>query len=365
MNELYMKRALELAKKGEGKVSPNPMVGAVIVKDERIIGEGYHMRYGGPHAEVNAFSSATENVEGATIYVTLEPCCHFGKTPPCVNAIIDNKISKVVVGALDPNPLVAGKGIKILREHGIEVITGVLEEECIKINEIFMNYILTKKPFVIMKSAMTLDGKIATYTGNSKWITGEEARKEVHKLRNRVSAIMVGIGTILTDNPELTCRIEDGNSPKRIIVDSMLRIPIDAKVINLKDEVLTIVATTIKADEQKIQLLRSKGIEVLVIEEHNSRVDLQKLMTRLGEMKIDSILLEGGATLNYSALEEGIVDKVQFYIAPKLIGGENSKTPVGGVGIPLMDNAFKVFKLSVSTIGDDIFLEGYIQRGEK
>lgn len=360
MDKNYMQRALELAKNGEGRVSPNPMVGAVIVKGGKIIGEGYHMQYGGPHAEVNAFLNATENVEGATIYVTLEPCCHFGKTPPCVNAIIENKISRVVVGALDPNPLVAGKGVNILKNKGIEVITGVLEEDCKKINEIFMKYILTKKPFVIMKAAMTLDGKITSYSGNSKWITGDAARGEVHKLRNKVSGIMVGIGTVLSDNPELTCRMDGGKNPIRIIVDSTLRIPLDAKVIGTKSDSLTIVVTTEKADEEKINILKNKGVEILIIKERNGRVDLQSLMEKLGKLKIDSILLEGGSTLNFSALEEKIVDKVQFYIAPKIIGGETSKTPVGGGGISLLTDAFKIKDLSFSKIGEDILIEGYL-----
>lgn len=362
MDKIYMKKALDLAKKGEGRVSPNPMVGAVIVKGGKIIGEGYHQWYGGPHAEVNAFLNATENVEGATIYVTLEPCCHFGKTPPCVNAIIENKISRVVVGALDPNPLVAGKGIDILKNKGIEVITGVLEEDCKKINEVFMKYILTKKPFIIMKAAMTLDGKIASYSGNSKWITGDAARGEVHKLRNSVSGIMVGIGTVLSDNPELTCRMDSGigKDPIRIIVDSNLRIPLAAKVIDAKSDALTIVATTENANKEKIDILRNKGVEVLIIKERNGRVDLQSLMEKLGELKIDSILLEGGSTLNFSALEEKIVDKVQFYIAPKIIGGEASKTPVGGGGISLLTDAFKIKDLSFSKIGEDILIEGYL-----
>ena len=355
-----MKIALELAQKGEGSVSPNPVVGAVIVKDGRIIGEGYHEYYGGLHAERNALAKATENVEGSTMYVTLEPCCHYGKTPPCVNAIIENKIKRVVVGTLDPNPKVAGKGAQILKEHGIEVELGVLEEECKKLNEIFIKYILCKKPFVIMKAAMTLDGKIATTTGDSKWITGEIARAEVHRLRNKVSSIMVGIGTILADNPELTCRIEGGKNPIRIIVDSNLRIPLEAKVINLKDNTNVIIATTEKANKEKIKLLEKKGAKILILKEKNGKVDLESLIITLGEMGIDSILLEGGSTLNYSALEEGIVDKVQFYIAPKIIGGETAKTPVGGLGILSMSNSLKVRDINVKNYGEDILIEGYV-----
>lgn len=361
MNEKYMKLALELAKKGEGRVNPNPLVGAVIVKDNKIIGEGYHEYYGGPHAEINAFSSVKENVEGSTMYVTLEPCCHYGKTPPCVNAIIKNNIKKVIVGMLDPNPRVAGKGVEILREHGIEVITGVLEEECKSLNEIFIKYIGTKLPFVIMKYAMTLDGKIAAFTGDSKWITGEAAREEVHKLRNNVSGIMVGIGTVLQDNPSLTCRIQGGMSPKRIIVDSNLRIPLNSNVLNIKDETSTIIATTKKASEDKIQLLEDKGAEVLIVEDMDGRVNLQALMKRLGEMGIDSILLEGGSTLNYSAIEQGIVDKVQAYIASKIIGGESAKTPIGGKGKPLMSESIILQNVTFKTFDEDILIEGYVK----
>lgn len=362
LDEFYIKRALELAEKGAGKVNPNPLVGAVLVKNNKIIGEGYHKSYGSAHAEVNAISNAAESTEGATIYVTLEPCCHYGKTPPCVNAIIKNKIKRVVVGALDQNPLVAGKGIKILRDHGIEVTTGILEAECKKINEIFMKFINTKKPFVIMKSAMSLDGKTAAFTGDSKWITSEESRLQVHKLRNRVSAIMVGIGTVLTDNPMLTCRIPGGSNPKRIIVDSKMRIPLEAKALNQEDNALTIVAATEKAPKEKLQQLTAKGIQVLILPEYKDKVDLAALIIKLGELNIDSILLEGGSTLNYSALEQGIVDKVQFYIAPKIIGGENAKTPVGGAGASKLIDCFKLNDLDVKKIGEDILIEGYLKK---
>lgn len=368
MDEEYMSIAIELAKKGKGLVNPNPLVGAIIVKQGQIIGEGFHEYYGGPHAEVNAFKSvpkeAFKEVEGSTIYVTLEPCCHYGKTPPCVNAIIGNKIKRVVIGCLDPNPLVSGKSIEILKNNGIEVTIGILEEECKKINEVFIKYVYTKIPYVIMKSAMTLDGKIATYSGESKWITGEEARAEVHKLRNEFSSIMVGIGTILGDNPELTCRIGHGRNPIRIVVDSCLRIPLDSKVINIKDNSFTIVATTDKADKDKIKLLKDKGVKVMIIPMLNEKVDLRSLMIKLGELNIDGVLLEGGSTLNYSALEQGIVDKVQFYIAPKIIGGSMAKTPVGGNGISSIMNAIMLKNLSVSNFGNDILVQGYIQRGE-
>lgn len=373
MDEFYMKLALDLAAKGRGKVSPNPMVGAVIVKDGKVIGEGYHMKYGEAHAEVNAFNNAEaaeEDVTGATIYVTLEPCSHYGKTPPCADKIIEKKISRVVIGSVDPNPLVAGNGIRKLRQAGIEVVTGVLEDECNKLNEVFMKFIVSKEPFVIMKAAMSLDGKIATASGESKWITSEEARKEVHKLRNEVTAIMVGVGTVIKDNPELTCRIENGKNPIRIIVDSKLRIPMESKVISGLDKAKTIIAVTDKADNDKLSKLAELGVTILTVKTKEERVDLRDLMIKLGALKIDSILLEGGGTLNYSALNQGIVDKVQFYIAPKIIGGECAKTPVtpvppvpgtGVTGVQFLKDAFKVKNLTSRFIGSDILLEGYIE----
>ena len=330
MDEKYMKMALELAKNGAGRVSPNPMVGAIIVKDNRIIAKGYHKEYGRDHAEVDAFKNAIQDVEGATMYVTLEPCSHYGKTPPCADKIVEKKISRVVIGSLDPNPLVSGNGVKKLIDAGIEVKVGILEENCKKLNEVFMKYISEKKPFVLMKSAMSLDGKIATYLGESKWISGEESRKDVHKLRNELSAIMVGVETVIKDNPELTCRIENGRNPIRIVVDSSLRIPIESKLVEGAREIKTIIATTNRADYEKSLSLKEKGVIVLITEDINKQVDLVDLMKKLGEMKIDSILLEGGATLNFSALSQGIVDKVQVYIAPMIIGGEKSKTIVGG-----------------------------------
>ncbi|MGL5346594.1 MAG: bifunctional diaminohydroxyphosphoribosylaminopyrimidine deaminase/5-amino-6-(5-phosphoribosylamino)uracil reductase RibD [Peptostreptococcaceae bacterium] len=365
MHEKYMKRALELASKGKGKVSPNPMVGAVIVKNSDIISEGYHIVYGKEHAEINALKNTTECVEDSTMYVTLEPCSHFGKTPPCVEEIIKNKISKVVIGCLDPNPLVSGKGVKKLKENGIEVVVGVLEEECRKLNEVFFKYICAKKPFITMKCAMSLDGKIATNIGESRWISCELSRRKVHKLRNEVSGIMVGVDTVIKDNPQLTCRLENGRNPIRIIVDSKLRIPIESKVVQGTDIAKTIVATTNMANKNKISELIHKGVQVIVTNIKNERVDLEELMTILAKNKIDSILLEGGASLNYSALEEGIVDKVQIYIAPKIIGGKDAKTPVAGEGVELLEDAFRLCDITTKSIGDDIFIEGYIKRGDE
>lgn len=361
MDKVYMKRALELAELGRGKVAPNPMVGAVIVKAGKIIGEGYHKKYGDNHAEVNAFENATEDVSGATLYVTLEPCAHYGKTPPCAKRIVKEGIKKVVIGVLDPNPLVAGKGVNILKDAGIEVVVGVLEEECRKINEVFMKYIKTSRPFVLMKYAMSLDGKISTATGKSKWISCEKSRRDVHKLRNNLSAIMVGINTVIKDNPMLNCRIEGGNDPIRIIVDSNLRIPLDSKIVNTSNNISTIVATTHKADKDKIKLLEERNVEVIVAKEKDGRVDITSLIDKLGEKKIDSILLEGGSEINFSCLQEGIVDKVRIYIAPKILGGNNAKGAVGGRGVSEMIDSFNIENIDISTIGSDILVEGYVK----
>lgn len=354
-----MERALELAKKGIGRVNPNPLVGAVIVKDGEIIGEGYHECYGEAHAERNAVKNSIKPVEGSTIYVTLEPCAHYGKTPPCVDLIIEKRFKKVVIGMLDPNSLVAGKSIEKLKEHGIEVIVGVKEEECRKINEIFIKYITSKVPFVILKSGMSLDGKIATYTGKSKWITSEESRQDSQNLRNRVHSIMVGVNTVIADDPELTCRINKEKKLIRIIVDTNLRIPMDSKVIINKDK-LTVVATSVNSNEEKKKELRGLGIKVVEVSEKKNKVDLKELMKALGSEGIDSILIEGGGTLNFSALEEKIVDKVIFYIAPKILGGEKSKSCIAGTGFSELEEASNLKDISYRRIGEDLVVEGYI-----
>ena len=365
MNNVYMTRALELARLGVGYTNPNPMVGAVIVKENKIIGEGFHENYGGPHAEINAFESATEDVSGSTMYVTLEPCSHYGKTPPCAHALVEKGIKRVVVAMEDPNPRVAGKGIQILQDNGIEVSVGMMEPEARKLNEIFIKYITTNLPFCILKTAMTLDGKIATTGGDSKWISAEDSRSYVHKLRHQVSAIMVGIGTILADNPMLTTRLDTvpGKNPIRIIVDTRGRIPLEANVLRVDEQTKTILVTTELAPREKLAHLESTGIKVLLTPLKNNQVDLNHLMTSLGEQKIDSILLEGGSTLNYSALSEGIVDKIISFIAPKIIGGAQAKTPVGGQGRSLMKDAFLIKDMNITRFGEDIMVEGYL-RGE-
>lgn len=356
MEEQYMERALQLAIKGEGRVSPNPLVGAVIVKNGRVIGEGYHETYGGLHAERNALKNCNEDPKGADLYVTLEPCCHQGKQPPCVDAVIKAGIKRVYVGCVDPNPKVAGKGIEILRNNGIEVVEHVLETECRAINEIFFHYIETKTPFVILKYAMTMDGKIATATGKSKWITGDEARENVHRTRNRCSAIMTGIGTVLKDNPMLNCRIENGKNPIRIICDTNLRIPMDSNIVKSAFEIKTILATASQDGEKRKQLEKA-GCLLWDINKKDKHIDLTELMKRLGKEGIDSVLLEGGEQLNWSMIESGLVQKVHTYIAPKLFGGKNAKVPIGGNGYQNPIESVRLKNSVVTKIGNDYLIE--------
>ena len=351
----YMLQAIQLAKQGEGWTNPNPMVGAVIVKNGRIIGKGYHKKCGELHAERNAIASLTESAEGATIYVTLEPCCHYGKTPPCTEAIIEQKIKRVVIGSRDPNPKVSGQGIKMLQEAGIEVIEDFMREECDRLNPVFFHYITTKTPYVVMKYAMTLDGKIATKTGASKWITGEAARAEVQHMRHRYMGIMAGIGTVIADDPMLNVRVEGWKSPIRILCDSGLRIPLDGQIVKSAGKYRTIVAyADSKNTEAKRKRLHEMGVETIWCPDENNQVDLKKLMKYLGEEGIDSILLEGGGTLNDSALRAGIVQEVQAFIAPKLFGGMNSKTPVEGIGVRFPSEAVKLKCTDICQIGEDI-----------
>lgn len=358
-DEAYMKLALECAEKGCGWVNPNPMVGAVIVKDGRVIGAGYHQRYGGLHAERNALASCVEPPQGATLYVTLEPCCHYGKTPPCTDAILESGIRRVVIGSADPNPLVAGKGIRILRRNGIEVAEGVLREASAKLNEVFFHFIRTQTPYVVMKYAMTTDGKIAVKSGRSKWITGEAALRRVQEDRNRYSGVMAGVGTILSDDPLLTCRLPDGRNPVRVICDSRLRTPLEARVIRTAGEVPTVFATC-SSDETRARPYQEAGCEVLALPEKDGHVDLRELMKKLGEKGIDSILLEGGGTLNWSALQSGVVNKVQAYVAPKLFGGAGAKSPVEGDGVESPGQAFRLAPPQITRLGDDILLESEV-----
>lgn len=352
----YMKMALELAEKGLGFVAPNPMVGAVIVKNGKVIGIGYHQKYGELHAERNALLSCTEPPEGAAIYVTLEPCCHYGKTPPCTDAIIQSGIKKVFIGSKDPNPIMEGKSINILKEHGIQVKTYILKEECHKLNEVFFHYIQTATPFVVMKYAMTLDGKIATYSGKSKWITNEISREQVHHTRHKYSAIMTGVNTVIADDPMLTCRIPGGRNPKRIICDTNLRTPLASRIVQSAGEVPTYIATACE-DKDKIREFVHTGCKIIHVPKRSEQIDLKVLMEKLALEKIDSILLEGGAELNFNALKSGIVNKVQSYISPKIFGGGKAKTPVGGSGVESPSDAFTLANREISFLGDDILIE--------
>lgn len=383
--ELYMQRAIWLARLGLGRTSPNPMVGAVIVKNGRIIGEGFHQYCGGPHAERSALASCTEDPAGAAMYVTLEPCCHQGRTPPCTDAILANRIAHVVIGSRDPNPKAAG-GAEILRRNGITVTEHFLQDECDAVNEVFFHYITSGQPYVAMKYAMSADGKTASYTGASKWITGHEAREHVHSLRSRYTGIMAGIGTVLSDDPMLNCRTQerrsrqedrlsavqnppqtDGSSaadvpvsdprqPVRILCDSQLRIPADCRLCRTAGQYRTIIAYT-HGTPEKQSALDAMGITLLELPEENGRVSLPALMDALGRMEIDSILLEGGGTLNEAILRAGLVQKIYAYIAPLLLGGRDARTPVEGIGFPSPGEGIRLSSPAVSTIGEDLLLE--------
>lgn len=366
--EQFMKRAIELAKQGSGWTAPNPLVGAVVVKNGRVIGEGYHRKYGELHAERNALAACSEDPAGATLYVTLEPCCHYGKTPPCTEIIIEKKIAKVVIGSRDPNPKVAGKGARILREHGIEVVEDYMREACDALNPVFFHYITTKTPYVVLKFAMTLDGKIATRTGASKWITGEAARNHVHQLRGRYAGILAGIGTVLADDPMLNCRIDGAHQPLRIILDSHLRIPMGSRLVrSAKEYPLLIVCNESNRDREegasRIQKLEEAGAKVWTLPEKNGHPDLNVLMQRLGEEKIDSVLIEGGGMVNEAALKAHIVHHVYAYIAPKIFGGENAKTPVEGSGIRLPQECANLRLAKITVLLNDMLLE-YDVEGE-
>lgn len=353
MDQFYMRHALELARNGMGFVNPNPMVGAVAVRDGKIVGEGWHEQYGGPHAEVNMAASAGDTLEGATVYVTLEPCSHHGKTPPCADLLIRGKAARVVIGCLDPNPLVAGRGAERLRQAGIEVVTSVLEDECREINRVFLHYITHKTPYVVWKTGMSLDGKIATAAGESKWITGEQARQDAQMLRHWLRGILVGVNTVIADDPQLTCRLENGSNPVRIVADSWLRIPLEAKVLQNQRENQTIVATTEQSPPEKRDALTKLGAKVLVCGGRDGHVNLTDLMRQLGQANIDSLLLEGGAELSDAAFREGIVHRVVTYVAPKIIGGAGAKTPVGGQGFAQLSDAVRLTNMQAEPVGED------------
>jgi len=351
-----MRRALTIAKRG--RTSPNPMVGAVIVKNGRIIAEGWHKRAGEPHAEIIALKKAGQLARGADLYVTLEPCCHYGKTPPCVDAIIEAGIASVTAAMVDPNPMVAGRGIERLNAAGIRTKVGMLGDEAARLNEAFVKYITAGRPFITLKYAMTLDGKIATRTGDSKWISGEESRRLVHRIRERSDAIMVGIGTVISDNPELTARVSKRTVyPKRIVVDTHARTPTSIKMLSLPGE--TIIAVGESAEDDRVRKLEKAGARILKVEESNEHIDMKSLAYALGKMEITSVLLEGGGTLASAALEAGIVDKIIAFIAPKIVGGAEAITPVEGLGIDEMVQAAQFEISKTRRVGKDIMIEAY------
>ncbi|AXN38599.1 bifunctional diaminohydroxyphosphoribosylaminopyrimidine deaminase/5-amino-6-(5-phosphoribosylamino)uracil reductase RibD [Peribacillus butanolivorans] len=359
-DQYYMKLALDLAASAKGKTNPNPVVGAVIVKDGVIAGTGIHRKAGEPHAEVHAFKMAGDYAKNATLYVTLEPCSHYGKTPPCANLVKESGVRRVVVATQDPNPEVAGRGISILRDAGIEVEVGVLEKEAQRLNERFIHNMITNRPFVISKYATTLDGKLATHTGHSKWITGEESRHSVHLLRDEVDAILIGIGTVLADNPSLTTRLPEGGgkNPIRIILDSELRVPLDANVVQVSDA-KTVIVTQENASVDKIADLSEKGIEFIIVPKTDAGLDLRILMEELYKKGITDVLLEGGSEVNASFLRAGLIDKYLIYVAPKLLGGRNSLTPFSGINVDTMDEAMDVSISSVDMSGEDICIIAY------
>ncbi len=372
-----MRRAIELALTAQGHTNPNPLVGAVIVKDGRVIGEGCHQKYGGLHAERNAIKSLNESAKGATIYVTLEPCCHYGKQPPCTLAILESGISRVVIGSRDPNPLVSGKGTAYLREHGIEVIEDYLRDECDEINPVFFHYISNKEPYVALKYAMTADGRIATDKGSSKWITGESARSYVHELRSNYTGILAGIGTVLADDPLLTCRIPGGRNPVRIIMDSHLIIPLDCNLVKTADQGTVIVACLdeyTKGNDRenkdkenkdkeskilKVEKLKSLGVQVLSVspDSKGEHISVTDLLKKLGSMQIDGILVEGGKHINAAFLSAGKVNKIYTFVGNKVVGGKGAFTPVDDMGIEEMKDSVELSNPKVRTFDTDILIE--------
>jgi len=363
-----MQQALALAEKGRGYTSPNPMVGAVVVRDDRVVGRGYHHAAGEPHAEVNAIDDAGDRARGATIFVTLEPCNHFGRTPPCTEKILKAGIRKVVVAMLDPNPDVRGGGMDYLRQKGLEVVGGIREREAARQNEVFVKYIQTKKPFVILKCAATLDGQIATRTGDSKWVTGAAARMHVHAMRHAADAIMVGVGTVLKDDPSLTTRLEGGGGrdPKRIILDTRLSTPASARVFQVDSDAETVIAAGPPAADgallQRRKAIEAAGGRIVETRLDNGRVDLGALMETLGNEGVTSVLIEGGGQVAGAALAAGIVDKVMFFYAPKILGGSDGVPMASGRGPALMRDCLVLKDTHVQRFGEDVLVEGYIRR---
>jgi diaminohydroxyphosphoribosylaminopyrimidine deaminase / 5-amino-6-(5-phosphoribosylamino)uracil reductase len=359
---MHMRRALELASRARGMTSPNPMVGAVIVKAGRVIGKGYHRAAGQSHAEIEALTSATEDVSGATLYVTLEPCSHQGRTPPCAPVLVERRIARVVVAATDPNPKVAGRGIALLRESGIQVDVGLCDHEARRENEAFFTFHVAKRPFIICKWAMTLDGRIAAQSGHSRWISNAKSREYAHRIRSEVDAVMVGIGTILIDNPRLDVRLEGytGRQPRHVVVDGNLRIPLRAKCLEAAPPGGCIIATTDSAPKDKAAQLRDAGHQVCALKGRRGLVNLRDLIRELHRMDVLSLVCEGGGNLHGSLFEARLVDKIVAFVAPKIIGGETAKNPITGWGLPQMDKAIRLEDVLLRQFDDDVCIEGYI-----
>lgn len=355
----YMKRAIELAKLGEGKVNPNPLVGAVVVKNGEIIGEGWHKKYGEAHAEVFALDMAGKAVEGATIYVTLEPCSHYGKTPPCAKKIVDSGIKKCFVAVLDPNPLVAGKGIEYLREAGIEVEVGLLAEEAYELNRIFFKYITKKTPYLFLKCGITLDGKIATRTGNSKWITNEIAREKVQRLRTKYMAIMVGINTVIKDNPSLDSRCNNSRNPFRIVIDPNFDIEKSAKLLNFNDKKSILIVSEKIKESKKEKIKEFEDMAVRFVYLLGETFKMEDILIELGKLNIDSVLLEGGSTLISNALRENAIDGGEIFVAPKILGDKEAIAFASGFEFENIDDIFKLPNPKFNIYGDNISVEFY------
>lgn len=349
-----------MAVKAKGRTSPNPMVGAVVVKDGTIIGRGYHQKAGTPHAEIHALNEAGMGSQGSTLYVTLEPCSHRGRTLPCVDFIIRSKVVRVAVAMKDPNPLVNGQGIARLRESGIRVDLGIMENEARRMNEVFVKYITTRMPFVILKAAVTLDGRIATRTGESKWITGEAAREKAHEIRDSVDAILVGVNTVLADNPRLTSRPPGraGKDPIRIILDTQLRTPLDARVVANDSPSKTYIFADGDVAKERIRAYQERGVTVMVARKSYQRIDFRQVLEDLGRMEITSLLIEGGSEVHASALKLGLVDRVIFFVAPGIMGGGSSKEAIGNLGIDRMQNLIRLRDICVEQVGDDVMIQG-------
>lgn len=366
----FMARALQLAERAAGRTSPNPLVGAVVVRDGEVVGEGYHAVAGGPHAEVVALRQAGERARGATLYVSLEPCCHFGRTPPCTRAVLAAGVSRVVAAMTDPNPRVSGRGLDELRAAGLRVEVGCLERQARRLNEAFCHFLATGRPFLAYKVALSLDGKVATAAGQSRWITGSEARRYAHRLRDRHDAVMVGVGTVLADDPLLTTRLEGGRDALRVVVDGRGRLPLSARLLRLRPEAPepefrssapTLVATTAAMPEELQRALRERpGVEVLVLPGEDGRVDPEALLRVLGQRGVLSVLLEGGPTLAASFLAAGLVDKVYFFLAPLLIGGEGAPGALGGKGVAELAAAPRLREVEVERVGEDVLVVGYL-----